>query len=120
MPVRLSHVTGEGRRATVTVPMPNSDAAEAITFAYLPNRFTPKLEAEFRAMADERIDALTFARRLGRVLVGWDVVDEADDPVELTPEVIADLPTPLIADVMAAIGQDLGNRRGGGRSDATS
>lgn len=89
-------------------------AGDAITITYAPARITPRWEQAVneRLRGDWKSGALVAA--LTDVVVDWDVTD-GGEPWPPTEEHLAQLPTELLAEVLAAIVEDQRpNARSGG------
>jgi len=111
MPIKISDLAAKVRHLTVDL-----GEGDQLTISYKPNALTL---ADEQALVDAQADGTATAKvadQLCKLLVLWDVVDEDDTPLPITPETMDTLPGAVLASVLTAIREDQSpNARNGRR-----
>lgn len=102
---KLSELTAS--RKTITVPF--GDAA--LKVIYRPAVVTPRLQkAVAQAQRDQDIEAGMLVP-ISKLIASWDLTDDQDERIDLTPDALADVPAALLLGIMEAIGEDMAPNR---------
>lgn len=111
MPIKLSDLAAKQRHLTVDL-----GDGMSVTVSYKPHALTLADEQELMEAQGTATATHLIAERLCRVLTIWDVMDDDDTPLPITPEVMGTLPGKFLADILTAIREDQSpNARNGRR-----
>src|SRR5438132_8388852 len=77
---------------------------ESVTFVFDRSKQTLRRERDLRR-AGEANDVDGLVKELMEILVSWDVVDEAGEPVPLSADILLDLPGPALGNLLELMGK---------------
>lgn len=100
MPISLNHIKNDKRSIAIDY---NGDT---LNLTYKPSELTPAIEAEIREEALEgRNDRLI--ETVCKMVIQWDLLDEAGEPLPLEPEIVRDLPSAFLYAIQQGCREDM-------------
>lgn len=100
MPISLAQLKGNIRTINVTYFSDN------LAVTYRPSELTPQNQSAIQDRIDEGEAKNILVETLCQVMITWDVMDEDDKMLPITPETLANAPGPLLLAISEAIGED--------------
>lgn|SRR5690606_25094579 len=110
MPIRISDLVKETR--PLSIPLDDEDGEETLNITYRPSAMTPAVEAEMHQAISRRQGGAALVAPLSHLIVTWDVVDEAGEPLPVTTEVLNMLPIDFLSRIITEIGRDMNPNAG--------
>lgn len=101
MPITLAEIAVNRRELSI----PIGDGV--LNIVYNLAGLTPQVEAQFRRMAQEQQNGEALVSFLAPLLLEWDLLDEAGQPLPVTADVLQTLPLMFLARLVEAIGADI-------------
>lgn len=110
MPLSINHMKNDKRVLSIEY------AGETVNFTYKPSELTPTILGELREANEQGNDNFT-VQVLCKLIVVWDVTDDATPPVtlEIIPEVLGDLPSAFLSAILTACTEDMFGKKKIGR-----
>lgn len=100
MPIQLAQLKANLRTINVTYFDDN------IVVTYRPSELTPVSSSEIQARIDAGEGDNAVVETLCRVMVSWDVMEDKEKMLPITPQNLAQMPGPLLLAISEAIGED--------------
>lgn len=100
MPMTVAQLKGNLR--TINVPY----FGDNVVVTYRPGELTPASASEVNKEIEDGGGDNASIQMLCRCMVSWDVMEDKDKPLPITPENLAKMPGPLLLAIQAAIGED--------------
>lgn len=102
MPIRLSDLKAATK--TITIPVPGTD--DTLTITYRLGEMTPeRVDRLDELMEQPHTTSELWAMTLA-IIVSWDLLDDEDQPIPVTPEAIASVPSPVLSWINRRIAED--------------
>lgn len=86
--------------------------------SYRPASVTPRLQKAVAEARDRQDIDAGLLDPLCRLIASWDLTDDDEQPLPITPDAIADVPASILFAVLDAIGADMAPNRS--RADASN
>lgn len=90
-------------RAWITVPY----GTTAIAVAYRPGVVTPRFQKAAQAAQAERNLDVSLLGPLCQLIASWDITDDDDAPVEITPPGLEGVPLAVLLAILSAVTEDM-------------
>ncbi len=99
--IKLSAMRGDVRTATVKI------GGDEMTISYLPNAYTPRLEADAAQAQGGQQAGPVLITILREVLTAWEITDDKGRMLPIDDKTLAEIPMPVLTDMLRVIGEDM-------------
>ena len=99
MSIKMAALSGRTETTTFTFQ------DEPVTISYRPNYMTPERQSVMATATEAQAATDGFVDLVVGMIVSWDVLDEQDQPIAVTPEFVQQLPYSFLAAAVMAAGE---------------